>query len=54
MAGSPATILMNMAGDGQCPSDLSYALQAAKNELQTWGGADSGGGSDGLAAIDIR
>jgi hypothetical protein len=48
MAGSPATIVMNMAGDGQCPSDLSYALQAAKNESQTWGGAD--GGSDGGSA----
>jgi hypothetical protein len=51
MAGQPSTILQNMAGDGQCPSDLSYALQAAKSQSQNWGsadgGADGGGGSSG-------
>jgi hypothetical protein len=56
MAGSPATILLNMANDGQCPSDLAYALNAAKNNSQS-SGADGGsggadGGSDGAGGAD--
>jgi hypothetical protein len=38
--------IQNMPNDGQCPSDLAYALQAALNGAQG-SGASPGGGSDG-------
>ncbi|MGO8798231.1 MAG: peptidoglycan-binding domain-containing protein [Roseiarcus sp.] len=43
--------IQNMPNDGQCPSDLAYALQAALNGAQG-SGASPDGGSDGSDGSD--
>jgi hypothetical protein len=46
--------IQNMPNDGQCPSDLAYALQASLNSSGASGGGAAGGsgGSDGGGSSD--